>query len=88
MNKFIKITIYYSRPYSLDISFYEPFIVDLGTIYKQKGHEFYRKWAPLMPIKSKNEDEKNITYHKTYLKCDIRMSVGNHTNEVIFKKGN
>jgi hypothetical protein len=82
--KFIKITVYYSRPYSQTVSFYRPLIVDLGTIYKLKGHEFHRKWAPLMPINDKHsaEKKKNITYHQAYLKCDIRMSVEDQANEV------
>jgi hypothetical protein len=81
--KFIKITVFYNRPYSQAVSFYKPLIVDLGTIYKLKGHEFHCQWAPLMSINEKHSAEKNnITYHQAYLKCDIRMSVDDQANEV------
>ena len=57
------------------------FTIDIGTVYKQRDRQFYRKWAPIIAHEEFTK-EGYVTY-KGYVKCDIGVqSAGDNVTHI------
>ena len=58
----------------IDILIKGKFEIDLGSIYKQEYHEYFNRWACIMPSSSEEKKyDSRSHFPKGYLKCNLSV---------------